>query len=150
MTKHPVSATYLDQQQARVSAALPAAGAYDATPTEMQCPSAEWVTLYVSYTRGAAGGRVQVRPDFSPDSTGAVWHQMSVYSPGLVAVGADTTSGIQREQAEYGATAAAIERFTIGPIELGAGTERLRVACRESGVVGTPGVCEVEARFGWE
>jgi len=147
MTDHPISTTYLDQQQARVSAALPAAGAWDAAPTEMPCAGFKDVMLYFSYTRGAAGGDFQFRVDVSPDSAGAVWHQGTIYDAGAVASGADTLSNVQREEIEYGSTGAAIERFAYGPISVEATVERIRVPAQESGVVLTPGTLEIEARF---
>jgi hypothetical protein len=113
----------------------------------MSCAGFDSVTLYISYTRGAAGGDVQFRIDYSPDSAGAVWHQGSVYAAGAVASGADTVSNVQREEIEYGSTGATAELFVHGPIALNGTVERIRVVAQESGVVGTPGNCEIEARF---
>jgi len=149
MADHPISATYLDIQQARASAALPAAGAYDATPTEMACPSFDFVTLYIKYDENAAAvdGAVDIRIDISPDSTGTVWHRGTAYSVGAVVAGSDTTSNIQREEISYQAVGADAEYWVFGPVELRGTVERIRVAAQESGDVGDPGVCEIEARF---
>jgi len=133
-------------QTARASAALPAAGAYDAAPTEMHCAGFETCALFISYTRGAAGGDMQFRVEVSPNSAGTVWNRSSVYSPGAVASGADTTSNLQREAIEYGSTAAGAELFVYGPFDL-RGASRMRVPCCESGAVGTPGTAAIEARF---
>ena len=43
-------------QTARAAAALPAAGAYDAAPTELSCQAAGAVTLFTTYTRAGVGG----------------------------------------------------------------------------------------------
>jgi len=40
----------------RAAAALAGAGAWDATPLIISCQSKSRLTLYLSYTRGAAGG----------------------------------------------------------------------------------------------
>jgi hypothetical protein len=146
---HPISTTYLDQQQARVSAVLPAAGAWDTAPIEMPCAGFTHVTLYFSYTEGeqAATGALGWKYETAPDYDGSVWHQSAIYASGAVASGSDTTSNEQREDKEYGATGATIERWSEGPIALEAGAELIRVFCRENGVVGTPGIAEVEARF---
>ena len=145
---HPISATYLDVQQARVSAILVAAGAWDITPTVMACPGFDYVTLYISYIEGAvAGGSVDIRIDVSPDSTGAVWHQGTAYTAGAVAAGADTVSAFQREEIRYDPTGVALEYWVYGPIHLGGTVERIRVVAQESGQVATPGTCEIEARF---
>ena len=133
-------------QTARAAAALPAAGAYDAAPTEMPCAGFDTCTLFISYTRGGAGGDMQFRVQASPDSTGAVWHQGGIYAPGAVASGADTVSNLQREDIEYGSTDAGAETVIYGPFDIH-GTERLRIPCRESGAVGTPGTASIEARF---
>ena len=75
---HPISPLYLDQQTARVSAILPAAGAFDAAPLELACPGFDFVTLFITYTRGGAGGSVRMLPEFAPFSAGAVWHRKSL------------------------------------------------------------------------
>ena len=147
---HPISATYLDNQVARVAAALPAAGAWDGAPLELQCAGFKNVTLRFRYTRGAANGAFAFRADTCPDYLGVVWDQMSLYSALGVVTNADTQSDIQRESIEYGATGAAAEGFTYGPVELGGNVEMIRVGAHETGVVGTPGVLEILARFGME
>jgi hypothetical protein len=134
------------EQTARASAALPAAGAYDAAPTEMHCVGFETCALFISYTRAGVGGDMQFRVEVSPDSTGAVWHRSSLYAPGAVASGADSVSNLQREDVEYGSTAAGLEAVMYGPFDL-RGASRMRVPCCESGAVGTPGTAAIEARF---
>lgn len=146
MSTHPVSTTYLDVQVARASAALPAAGAFDTSPTVMRCPAFQKVTLFIEYTRGGAGGKVKVKIETSPVNTGDVWHMPDLYNPATPVAGADSVSPIQREYLEYGATGAAIEKHEI-PVYLGGAVERLRIACAESGAVGTPGTCKITASF---
>ena len=135
-------------QTARVSAVLPAAGAFDAAPLEMPCPGFDHVTLFINYTRGGAGGDMQFRLEANADASGGTWQRGAVYSPGAVASGADTLSNLQRDTIEYGSTAAGVEGVVYGPLQLRGGVERLRVACAESGAVGTPGTCQILARFG--
>ena len=98
---HPISTTYLDQQVARASAALPAAGAFDTTPTALACPGFDFVTLYFTYTRGGAGGAFKFKVEASLDSPGSVWHQGALYAPGTVVAGRDTGSTTQREHVTY-------------------------------------------------
>ena len=148
---HPISSAYLEVQTVRASAALPAAGAYDATPLELHCSKFDFVTFYVSYTRGAAGGAVDLALQVSPRSTDLAgvedWFQQSILAGGAVVANADTTSLIQREAVSYGATGAAIENFVYGPVELRGTVERLRVPCAESGAVGSPGTAHIVAVF---
>jgi hypothetical protein len=143
---HPISTTYLDVAVARASAALAAAGAYDATPTEMFCPGFKRVTLFGEYTRGGAGGAVNLKIEGSPVGTGDVWHTLTQYSGAVLALGSDSVSGVQREVLKYGSTGAAIEKFTV-TVDLNGAVERLRVNCAESGAVGTPGTVKVTAKF---
>lgn len=145
---HPISETYLDQQTARVSAVLVAAGAFDSAPTALACPGFDFVTLFFKYTRGGAGGAFKFKIEISPDSTGSVWHQATLYSPGTVTAGADTLSTDQREAVSYQATGASAELFVFGPLELGGTIERVRVNAAETGATGTPGTLEIKARFG--
>ena len=151
---HPISATYLDLQEARADAALPAAGAWDATPTALVCPGFDEVTFNFTYTRGGAGGAFDFQIETSPYSitanvpTGASeWVTEAIYAAGAVAAGADTTSFVQRELQSYTSQGAAAEDFSYGPLKLGATVERIRIRCRESGAVGTPGDLQVEAYF---
>lgn len=145
---HPFSPTYLDQQVARAAAALPAAGAYDAAPTELYCNSFETVTLWFTYTRGGAAGAFAFRVDVSPDGAGTAWFRQTIYSPAAVVTGADSQSDVQREAIEYGATGAAAELFVYGPITLGGMIERIRIAAAETGNVGAPGNLAIRAVFG--
>ena len=150
----PISATYLNVQEARVSAILLPAGAWDATPVVMPCPYFEYVTLNLTYTRGGAAGAFDLQLQFSPYSVAAnvpggaqEWETESVYAGGILAAGADTQSRLQREFETYQATGAAVESFAYGPILLAGTFERLRIAARESGNVGAPGTLQIEAVF---
>jgi hypothetical protein len=132
----------------RASAALPAAGAWDAAPTEIAVPGLDAIVLYVTYTRGAAGGAFDYQVQVSPYATaqGVVqnWFTQSLYAAAALAAGADAQSRLQREYVTYASTGAGAEAFVYGPIELEA-VERIRMVCRESGVVGTPGTVHVVA-----
>ena len=134
----------------RASAALGAAGAWDAAPVESFSTTAENLTLALTYLRGAAGGAFDIQLQVSIYSvvgdvpTGAQeWQTESVYAGGLLAAGADTQSRLQREFETYQATGAAVEAFEYGPIALSNTIARIRVTARESGVVGTPGTLQI-------
>jgi len=152
----PISATYLNVQEARASAALPAAGAWDAVPdiVEMPCPYFDNVTLSFTYTRGGAGGAFDFQIETSLYSVAAnapagasEWVTEAIYATGGVAAGADTTSLVQRELQSYTSQGAAAEDFSFGPVGLNGTVERIRVIARESGAVGTPGLLQIEAVF---
>ena len=144
--------TQIDRYQVvRAAAVLAAAGAFDATPTELYTGDFEFVTLYITYTRGAAGGAVNWLLEVSPRTADAAgvedWFQTAILAGGAVAAGADTTSQTQREDIQYTSTAAGAETFVYGPVELRGTVERIRVPCAESGAVGTPGTCHIVAVF---
>jgi len=144
---HPLGTT--NPVTVRASAVLEAAGAWDPTPTEFSVAGYKYITLYLSYTRGAAEGAVDFQFESSPYSADIAgvedWFNMTIYSAGAVAAAADTQSRIQIEYITYQATAAAIENFVYGPVEFGASVERMRIPCRESGVVATPGTAHLVA-----
>lgn len=139
----------------RASAALPAAGAWDAAPTEQNCFGARGVTLSLTYTRGAAGGAFDFQFEYSIYSVAAnvpagagEWAEGTLYDPGALAPGVDVQSRVQQEYVTYGSTGAAAATFGYdlvfdGPVE------RIRIAARESGVPGTPGTLVIAAEF-WE
>ena len=127
----------------RTSAALPAAGAWDATPLSAIVGTTSRINLYFEYTRGAAGGAVDWKIETALPA-GTEWYQTTIESPGIMVAGSDIQSYVQRNHRTYTSTGAAIERFVYGPIEIEA-AEQFRVVARESGVVGNPGTFEVLA-----
>lgn len=144
---HTPSDTYLDEVAARVSAVLPAAGAFDTTPIVLTASEFEAVSFFAKYTRGAAGGKTKLLVEVSPKSFGTDWYRAAVLAVGTVVSGADSASLIQRDSVEYGSTGAAAELFVYGPIRLGRTCHRVRIFAAESGQIGTPGTLEVLARF---
>jgi len=135
----------------RASAALPAAGAWDATPTEQNIFGAQGMTFSFTYTRGAAGGAFDYQIELSPYSVVALvpaganeWITESIYASGAVALGVDTQSREQREYQTYGSTGAGAEGFQID-FELRAPYERIRILARESadGIPANPGTLQI-------
>lgn len=148
----PYPTGWANPQNVRANAALPAAGVWDATPTELGSAYARWLTLHFTYTRGAAGGAFDWQLEVSPYSgvttvpAGASeWITEAIYAGGAVALGADTQSRAQREYQTYGSQTAAAEDFVYGPLDLGGNVERYRVRARESadGVPGTQGTLQI-------
>lgn len=127
----------------RPVAALPAAGAWDAAPAEFAIAGYDLITVYGTYERGGAGGAVDVQAEASPYAADLVapapsWFMQSLLAAGVLAAGADVQSREQREFVTYQATAAGLENFVVGVLR-GEGVERIRLRCRESGAVATPG-----------
>lgn len=141
---HPVG--WANPVTMRASAALPAAGAWDAAPTEQNVAGGGSIFLSFTYTRGAAGGAFDWQLQASAYSIAAnvpagagEWGDESLHAVGAVAAGADTQSLVQAEYQTFTSQGAAAESFVYGPIELDHTVERVRIPCRESGVVGSPG-----------
>jgi len=132
------------QPVARASAALPAAGAWDAAPTAFFTSGMDYARIVCTYTRGAAGGAFEMAIQTNGFSTGTAWERTTLYDPAAVALNTDSQSNIQREGLEYGATAAAAESVTYGPLALLGTVEQMRIAARETGVVGTPGILAIQ------
>jgi len=133
-------------QVARASAALPAAGAYDAAPLELDCVDASVVRLNFTYTRGAVGGAFATRIETSPDG-GTTWFRSAALAAGVVVVGVDTTNIFQRNVVSYQAVGATAENVEL-EVKLYNTVDAIRVSCAETGVVGTPGTLAIVARFG--
>ncbi len=149
---HPVG--FVNPVVMRATAALEAAGAWDAAPTEVSCAGAEGLTLSLTYTRGAVGGAYYWQMEFSiyaianDTPAGAQeWADQSLLAPGAVVVNVDSQSQVQEDHQEYGAVGAAAEAYVFGPMNLEFKPQRMRIRCRESGVVGTPGTLQITGLF---
>ena len=154
MDPHPRG--YANPVTLRASAALAAAGAWDATPTESFSTNAQELSLHFTYTQDAEQGVVGAfdwQLEISHYSavalvpTGASeWVTMPLNAPGPVALATDSQSRVQREYITYGSTAAGAEDFGFD-IQLKAVVERIRVRARESadGDQANPGVLQITA-----
>ena len=150
---HPISATYLDLQEARASAALPAAGAWDAAPTELACPGFGKAIFTFVYTRGAAGGGFDWQFQLSLFSVvglvpagGAEWMEQSAFAPNPVVLGADDQIDHATAYSRFTSQGAAAESFVV-TLDLDEGVERIRIPAREHGAVGTPGTLQISVQF---
>lgn len=137
----------------RAYAALPNAGAWDATPTESFSSGAHNLTLSFRYVRGAAGGAFDWQLETSiyavaanAPTDAAEWVTESLYAPGVIAPGEDSQSRVQREYQTY-ESFSADDDFVYGPIALNGTVERIRVRASESGVTGTPGNLQITAEM---
>ena len=146
----PYPKGWQNPQVARVSAALAAAGAWDTTPLVLLCDYANVLAVDLVYTRGAANGAVDIQVQASIYSIAALvpaggqeWEDISIKAAGAVVPGADTQSHVQADYYTFTSLAAAIDSINIGPFILGGLYERVRIYARESGVVGTPGICQL-------
>ncbi len=137
----------------RASAALAGAGTWDAAPLEIAAEDADYIAVYLSYTRGGVGGSARVRVEVSPYSAATAgvenWFIPSVKQVGAFAAGVDTNSAMQRENGVlYTATGAVIEDVAYGVVQLGRGVQRVRLLAQEVGAVGTPGILHAVGLMG--
>lgn len=116
----------------RVSAPLPAGGAYDSAPSEKPLSATTFlVALWCDYTEGAAGGTARVRVECSPD--GVVWHRtiaVTAVSSGGERVIASEPSVLELPPGTG---------TTVWSLELPPGTAWIRTPAAEVGVPATPG-----------
>jgi len=133
-------------QEVRAAAVITAIAQYTSW---VSCQDKEWLQFYLTYERGAAGGIVEFQVQYRLSRLLGTYTQ-SALSVGAVASGADTTSLLQREWIRYGATAAGVEGFVYGPIQLGGCVEDFRVGFLESaaGVPLTPGNLGIAVQMG--
>lgn len=124
---------------ARASAALPAAGAYDAAPTEIPCAGLRYCILVGNYTRAAAGGSCAIRLQKCVTIGGTdYWYDAIIQNPVAFAAGADSQINIQRARPYvYQATGAALEEFGIEIDNLRC--DKIRFPSAELGAVANPG-----------
>ncbi len=149
----PFPPGYTNPVIVRAAGALAAAGAWDTTPLEIQCPGASEIVLAFTYTRGGAGGAFDWQSEFSiyadpvtlPPAQ-AEWSAETLQQMGVLAAGADVQSRVQKEYQTYQATGAAQEAFAYS-IPVSKGIERFRLRVRESGNVGAPGSLQVTAKI---
>jgi len=137
------------EQVARAEGALPAAGAWDATPAGLFVSEADEIALHVSYDGDAAAVNpaVDIRVEISPRSVDHAtlpnWFYPSVEQVAAFVAGVDMTSRVQRHSyITYTPTGLTEETLTI-QVRTGGHVERLRVTCRESGWLANPGVVSV-------
>ena len=137
---------------ARANAALGAAGAWDAAPTEFPVAGMAEMTAHVTYDEAPAGqgGSVDFQIQVSPYAVvaqvpagGVEWESMSLYQTGAVVGGADSASLLQHEIITFDPTVATAQTIAFGPLALN-GAERVRIRARESGAVANPGNCQIE------
>jgi len=137
-------------QRIRAVAILPAAPAWE-TSAWFPCAGFHWLSLYIHYQQGLAGGAVSFYLLFRPGpiTPGAALgsFQMSAYAVGPVVAGADTASLLQREMVTYTSTAAAAEGSIFGPIAIRGTAEYFALACTETGVPGTPGNLGIDVQM---
>jgi hypothetical protein len=130
----------------RAAAALAAAGAYDAAPTEVPTGGRTHLKIWISYTRAAAGGSVVVRVENGLTIGGAnVWGRDNVINTAGFVAGADSVSQVQRESWEYTSTAAGAE-ISCMTFQLN-GADLVRLPCAELGAIANPGTVRIVGKL---
>jgi hypothetical protein len=127
----------------RTAAALPAAGAFSSSDP-IACNQYKQIAFQFNYTRGAAGGAVTYKIEFTNSLTPVPikWKQTAQFDPPAIVAGTDTTIPTQRALFKYQATGGTEEGFMSPVFNVSGNFVRISVA--ESGAVGTPGTASVE------
>lgn len=124
---------------ARASAALPAAGAYDASPVTIPDNQGAEVTFYFDYTRGGAAGAFQYKIENSID--GVNWYQQASVQELPIVAGTDLVAVSQRASISYTATGASKESFSSETLTVA--STYIRILAKETGNVGSPGTLAI-------
>jgi len=137
---------------ARVAAALPAAGAWDAAPVEFAVAGYDAMMLYLAYEPEADDNACDWQIQYSPyaaDIPAVVsWFAETAEQVAAVVVGTTTIVNVQTAYSSYEEEAVADQGITYGPILLHKlGAERCRIVARESGLVGNPGTLTILAKL---
>lgn len=123
---------------ARASAALPASGAYDTTPTKVDLsPYAQTLTVWATYTRGDTNGAARIKPEVSPD--GVTWYRATLVDTSTI--GGTAPDGVLATRAlayDLPVPAGASALLTSHTVDV-RGARFFRCAAAEVGAVGTPG-----------
>jgi hypothetical protein len=128
------------QGTARLDAALPAAGAFDAAPIEIPTGGRKFLELYCFYDENGGGvlGSVTLRLEKCITIGGVdQWARDALIDPQAVVPGADSVTPTQRDSWDYEPTGIAEESY-IYTFDI-ARCDKFRVPCAESGQVGSPG-----------
>lgn len=134
-------ATFQTASLIRAEATLPAAGAFSVSDA-IPCNTFKQVTFHFAYTRGAAGGALRYKVEFTNDKNFAIWKQVCEFSPPTIVAGTDSVTSSQRTSFQYTSTAVGREAFMSPTFNVSGRFVRISVA--ESGAVGTPGIASVE------
>lgn len=124
---------------ARAAAILPAAGAYDLSPTAIATENFNEASFMISYTRGGANGAITYKVELSEDGTD--WFQTADVRPGAYTAGNDLVDPTQRVEFLYTATGNANEKVMSPTFIVAA--KFFRVVAKESGNVGAPGTATI-------
>lgn len=133
--------------QFRASAALPAAGAYDAAPTEIPTGGMTKLTIHLSYDEAAVGGKVRIIL-YGAMLVGAadVWRPLVLGEQQAAVVGTGILTYIEPGIYEFDPLTTGLEGVSI-PLDIVGGWYKVRIAAAESGVIGTPGTCQIDGTF---
>lgn len=136
------------RQTLRARAALPAAGAFDATALEIDVQEFPRLTIFGDYERGGAGGSVDIAVQWSPyqdaealaivAAGGIAWYPVMHVDANVLAPGTVEITDIQERYIRYQPPTADQSALSF-TVDIPSSAERFRCLCAESGAVGTPG-----------
>ncbi len=127
------------------SAALPAAGAYSSQAAFTLPPGAGYVSVYVTYARGAAGGYPTIKAMLgTSNEEGAV----AIMDPTVTAAAPAETQPIGPGVLAMLPPADGSPVTLVFTVDVRGGGSKFRVLVAEAGVTATPGTCAVALSVG--
>ena len=122
---------------ARASAALPASGADDSSPTKVDLGAGtQSVTLWATYTRGGSGGQARLKPELSAD--GVAWYKATLIDGTIGGSAPYGVLGTRAVQYDLPAPADGSALRTAHALDV-RGARFLRIPAAEVGNTGAPG-----------
>lgn len=132
----------------RATAALPAAGAYDSSPTVIDTGNYSTLELRVTYTRGGVGGSCKFMVQIGSDSAQGTFFTRTVDDGTINATGSKSFSNIYQSEKLYTPTGAGAESYTY-IIDV-SDVRYVKIPFAEAGAVGTPGTVTADCILGEE
>ena len=128
---------------ARASAALPAAGADDTTPTKVDLTSGvQTLTLWASYARGGADGYARIKPQVSPN--GETWYRATLINTTIGGVAPAGVLATRAVEYDLPVPASGAVLRTAHTVDV-RGARFFRCPAAEVGNTGAPGTLELLA-----
>lgn len=132
----------------RATAALPAAGAYDTSPTVIDTTNFATLELRVTYARGGAGGSVKFKVQVASDATQGTFFTRTVDDGTINASGSSSYSNIYQSEKLYTPAGAGAESYTY-IIDV-SDVRYVKIPFAEAGNVGAPGIVTADCVLGEE
>lgn len=124
---------------------LPAAGAYDPSPTVVAAETYNELVFLISYLDNGTGGAVGIKVEFSDDNV--TWFQTSHLNPPTTFTpGSESVFGLQHAVMNFVTEQMGVTQYFLTP-SFTVAARWCRISLRETGNPGTPGQASVRVQL---